>query len=133
MPRRPCYGGILYKSGSTNTDPIQYLVVKGRCSGIWSFPKGHSHKEEEPLICAKREIEEETGIHLEKDPIHHCRLKGAVYYIFDGNDLEEENLIPHDTFEIEETRWVTREEMQELNGNGGIREFLKRKNPVRAL
>ena len=104
------------------------MIVKGRHLGIWSFPKGHSRREEESLVCAKREIEEETGIHLEKEPLRRYRLKGVMYYVFDCNDLETDTFHTQDTNEIEEVRWVTREEMETLNVNSGIKEFLKRKN-----
>ena len=127
---RYCHGGILFKNGTSKNDPIRYIIVKGRHLGIWSFPKGHSRREEESLVCAKREIEEETGIRLEKEPIRHHRLKGASYFVFDCNDLEVDNFMTQDTNEIEEVRWVTREEMNTLKVNSGIKEFLKRKNIV---
>jgi 8-oxo-dGTP pyrophosphatase MutT (NUDIX family) len=104
-----------------------YLIVKGRQLGIWSFPKGHSRREEESLICAKREIEEETGICLEKDPLRRHRLRGTIYYVFDCNDLDTDLFHTKDTYEIEEVRWVTRGEMLTLKVNSGIKEFLQRK------
>lgn len=104
-----------------------YLIVKGRHLGIWSFPKGHSHRDEESLVCAKREIEEETGIRLEKEPLRRHRLKGTMYYVFDCNDLETNMCHTQDTREIEEVRWVTREEMMGMRVNSGIKEFLQRK------
>jgi len=38
----------------------KFLVVKGRQTGKWSFPKGHSYLEETELECALRETYEET-------------------------------------------------------------------------
>lgn len=125
---RCCHGGILFKNGDTKDEPIRYIIVKGRHLGIWSFPKGHSYRDENPLMCAKREIEEETGIHLDKEPIRRIRLKGAMYFIFDCNDLEIDDCMTQDTNEIEEVRWVTRDEMIEMNVNSGIKEFLKKRN-----
>lgn len=49
-------------------DPVEVLLVHpggpywaGRDEGAWSIPKGELEDEEEPLICALRELEEELG------------------------------------------------------------------------
>ena len=103
--RNRCYGGILYRQ---NNGQQQYLLVKGRQTGIWSFPKGHSIKGETPLECAKREIREETGLHLKQEPLRPQRLKGGIYFVFDLKDLnnpkmteeaeEEEETVAEDNF-----------------------------------
>jgi 8-oxo-dGTP pyrophosphatase MutT (NUDIX family) len=134
--RNRCYGGILRYSGndgsnsngssnSNSSQSSQFLLVKGRQTGIWSFPKGHSIKGETPLECAKREIREETGIHLNQEPVRAQRLKGGIYFVF---DLQHTILsVLEDNFEIEENRWVTREEMEYLIVNSGVKDFLCRK------
>jgi 8-oxo-dGTP pyrophosphatase MutT (NUDIX family) len=127
--RNRCYGGILRYSGNdgsnSNSSHSQFLLVKGRQTGIWSFPKGHSIKGETPLECAKREIREETGIHLNQEPVRAQRLKGGIYFVF---DLQHTILsVLEDNFEIEENRWVTREEMEYLIVNSGVKDFLCRK------
>ena len=139
--RNRCYGGILRYSngsngssnsnsngsnGSSNSNSnSHYLLVKGRQTGIWSFPKGHSIKGETPLECAKREIREETGIHLNQEPVRAQRLKGGIYFVFDFPNIVLSVL--EDNFEIEENRWVTREEMEYLIVNSGVKDFLCRK------
>ena len=40
---------------------------------------------------------------------------------------EEEETVAEDNFEIEENRWVTREEMEYLIVNAGVKDFLQRK------
>jgi 8-oxo-dGTP pyrophosphatase MutT (NUDIX family) len=155
--RNRCYGGILRRHHDNRE---QFLLVKGRQTGIWSFPKGHSNKGETALECALREIREETGLSLEK-PSRVQRLKGCVYFVFDilpnyphsshpdllhnafgshdafgspqdafGSPQDafgsQETFRPQDENEIEETRWVTREEMEYLIVNSGVKDFLQR-------
>ncbi len=50
--------GILIKCNN------EYMLCQ-RSSGKWSIPKGHIHKNEQPLEGALRELEEETAIQLE--------------------------------------------------------------------
>ncbi|MEX0931385.1 MAG: NUDIX domain-containing protein [Candidatus Paceibacterota bacterium] len=53
------YGIVpLYKN---KNGEIEVLFIQHK-EGKWGFPKGHSEKDEEPLIAAKREFSEETGI-----------------------------------------------------------------------
>lgn len=118
--RRRCFGGILRHNN-------QFLVIKGRKTGIWSFPKGHCMRGETPLECARREIQEETGLHLQQTPTRAQRLKGCYYYVFDLPCILPTK--PEDEEEVEETRWVTREEMSYLIGNAGIKDFLERVSP----
>jgi 8-oxo-dGTP pyrophosphatase MutT (NUDIX family) len=128
--RRKCFGGIL--SATPTTSETHYLLVKGRHGGIWSFPKGHSKKGEEPLVTARREIEEETGLTFpDQEPRHIQRLKGALYFHFVCHPhLITTTPQPHDTREIEEVRWMTLEDMSTLLlVNSGIRDFLKKRQP----
>jgi 8-oxo-dGTP pyrophosphatase MutT (NUDIX family) len=118
--RNRCYGGIIRRQSLKE----QFLLVKGRRTGIWSFPKGHSVKGETPLECAIREIREETGLQLQ-EPIRAQRLKGGIYFVFHLTDQEETH--HEDLGEIEETRWVSREEMEYLIVNSGVRDFLQRR------
>lgn len=128
--RRRSFGGILRRQDGPEP---RYLVVKARRSGIWSFPKGHAKKEELALEAAKREIWEETGIALEQishPPPRFTRLRGGIYYLIDLTHHlhslpEEPHYLPQDTEEIEEIRWVTRDEMTYLIGNSGMKDFLE--------
>ena len=86
------------------------------------------------MECAQREIQEETGLRLAQlSPTRSQRLKGAYYYVFDFPSTTyptPPEPHPEDQEEVEETRWVTREEMAYLNGNSGMKDFLARTNRV---
>ena len=122
-----CFGGIIRVKSIEYYGEYEYMLVQGRSSGKWSFPKGHSKRGETPLECAKREIEEETGIpsSLLTNPIHFMKLAGGKYYIF---ELTERMLFnPKDSFEVLQTRWVRIEEMRGLTLNAGIQQFIDRR------
>jgi 8-oxo-dGTP pyrophosphatase MutT (NUDIX family) len=76
--------GILIKCNN------EYMLCQ-RSSGKWSIPKGHIHKNEQPLEGALRELEEETAIQLEDQPKQISTTKnkeGGNYHIF-GIDVPE--------------------------------------------
>lgn len=54
-------GAIVYREimGS-----IRYLLIKNKRSEHWGFPKGHLEKGETRYDAARREVLEETGIHI---------------------------------------------------------------------
>ena len=68
MPRRSA-GIVLYRSGATGLEVL--LVHPGgpfwakKDAGAWSIPKGEYEDGEDPLACALREFEEETGTRLD--------------------------------------------------------------------
>ena len=107
--RAATYGAIL-RTQREGED--LYALVQGRYTGKWSFPKGHSNEGEEPFKCTMREVGEETGIDELPVPIDYVRVGYGNYFIF---SLEEPlALIPRDTNEIMDTKWVTMEEMEKM-------------------
>lgn len=44
---------------------MRFLLIKNKRSMHWGFPKGHIEGDETPEETAKREVLEETGIHIE--------------------------------------------------------------------
>ncbi len=109
------YGGILQSSNN------KFLLVKGRHSGKWSFPKGHIEPGETALECVCREIKEETGFQMLPAPIRCIPLKGGTYYLF-WMPIEPQPS-PRDTNEIEEAGWFTAEEIRALTVNVGVSTF----------
>jgi 8-oxo-dGTP pyrophosphatase MutT (NUDIX family) len=58
MKKDHAYGVIVYY---VENETVFFLILK-QVQGHWSFPKGHSEKNEKKLETALRELKEETGI-----------------------------------------------------------------------
>ena len=103
-------GAILFdKSG-------QYvLIIKQRLSNKWGLPKGHMNKREllndDKLECVKREINEETGINLNKIKYFMYEseyINNRLFYIFHLHKYKEKiNLNPFDLNEICDYTWIS--------------------------
>lgn len=55
-------GAIIYRHIG---DEIRFLLIKNKRSAHWGFPKGHLEQGEDSVAAAKREVLEETGIHID--------------------------------------------------------------------
>jgi ADP-ribose pyrophosphatase YjhB (NUDIX family) len=114
-------GGILrYKS---KFNEYYYALVQGSYHKKWSFPKGHINEEEKMFDCTRREIAEETGIDILPIPTTSLQIGFGYYYIFDMDEKYE--LCPRDKQEIMNTKWVTVEEMKELDTNADVSQFVR--------
>lgn len=107
------------------------LLVQGRKSGKWSFPKGHPLEDESPFECAQRELIEETGLCA---PLYHndiYQLATGQYYYYRVN----EELIgePEDTNEVIDLRWVSPKEMRQMSVNIDVNTYLKRTQSSRPI
>lgn len=58
--RKSC-GAIIYRKRFRR---VEFLVIRHVNGGHWGFPKGHVDAGETEVETAKREIEEETGLHV---------------------------------------------------------------------
>lgn len=115
------FGAILtVKSESGQT---LYALVQGSYTGKWSFPKGHANEGEKPLECTLREVGEETGIDTLPEPTEYVQIGYGNYFLF--NLDEPVPLIPRDTHEIMDTKWVTMEEMERMPLNADASLFRK--------
>jgi 8-oxo-dGTP pyrophosphatase MutT (NUDIX family) len=70
------YGSILINNFG------EVLLVRGRLSKKWSFPKGHCKRQETDFECAKRELLEETGLSVDAEYSSYHKLKGGSYFVF---------------------------------------------------
>lgn len=114
------YGGILRV---TKNGREEYALVQGSYTGKWSFPKGHSNEGETPMECTRREVAEETGMDHLPTPIEYRRIGYGYYYIFTLS--EKFQLIPRDTMEIMDTKWVTLEEMESMPLNVDVSRYVR--------
>jgi len=102
----------------------KYLLVEGRCSGKWSFPKGHPNTNELPIDCAKRELFEETGLNAPFMYTKEYILATGTYFLYKTRveidcDIQDSN-------EICSTKWVTPEEMRDMSVNVDVNTFLRK-------
>lgn len=104
----------------------RFLLVRGRATGKWSFPKGHLEGPESPLECARRELYEETGLRLKdiSPTTGLFKLRVAKYFLF--RIPSEAKLCSQDSREVMDLKWFTFDEIQRLQGNVDVSEFVKR-------
>jgi ADP-ribose pyrophosphatase YjhB (NUDIX family) len=110
---------------------VRYLLVQGRYSEKWSFPKGHSYEGEDPLTCARREIAEETGQDKLPDPVEYIRIGYGNYYVFVCHTMFAP--APRDTGEIMAAEWLTLTEMAHLSLNVDVSRFRKKQSKQIAM
>ncbi len=102
---------------------MKYALVQGRYTGKWSFPKGHANEGEEPIVCCRREVAEETGLDTLPEPIEYLQIGYGNYHVFHLPTTLE--LVPRDTNEIMDTKWVSLEEMKSMPLNADASMFIK--------
>jgi 8-oxo-dGTP pyrophosphatase MutT (NUDIX family) len=98
------------------------LLVKGRNSGKWSFPKGHAKQGETEFEAAKRETYEETGLTLGHfDRILHLST-GTYYLVYLAREMA---CAVQDFKEVCATQWVALDQVAKLCVNIDVNSFLK--------
>jgi 8-oxo-dGTP pyrophosphatase MutT (NUDIX family) len=99
------------------------LLVRGRQTGKWSFPKGHMKGNETSHQCALRELFEETGILMNtSEPcIGHKKLSIGEYFLYEFTM----DVIPEvqDTCEVCDIGWFSLEDMNNLCVNRDVSTF----------
>lgn len=87
MKQEKSCGAIVYRQSDEKT---QLLLIKHRCSGHWSFPKGHVEAGEHENETALREVKEETGLDIAleggfRESVEYCPSpdvkKQVVYFL----------------------------------------------------
>ena len=107
-----------YKVGVIIMDPTNTytLIVKQKSTGYWWFPKG-SIESFDTISEAKREVLEETGLMIDIDnetqKIEIDHLKFTTYII----THEICNVVPKDSDEIEDIRWININNLSEYYTN----------------
>jgi 8-oxo-dGTP pyrophosphatase MutT (NUDIX family) len=104
-------GGVVVKKA---TQGFAVLCLKDM-SGVWTFPKGIIELNEKPIVAARREIFEETGVTglvykkglglVEYDFHRHGKIHKIVqYYLFETQF--QGKLIPQKEEGIKTVRWM---------------------------
>jgi 8-oxo-dGTP pyrophosphatase MutT (NUDIX family) len=101
---------------------VYFLVL--RAYRNWDFPKGLVEPGEDQLVCAKRELKEETGLNgvdfpfgdEHKETLPYSGHKVARYYLGETEEVEIELPVSKELGRPEhhEYRWVTYEQAEEL-------------------
>lgn len=94
----------------------QLLVVKDRFSTGYKLPGGHIDKKESIKSALKREVYEETGIHIEFESIvnighfRNGQFGASILYIVCTAKALTKKITINDSSEIAEARWIVPEE-----------------------
>lgn len=117
------YGSIIYSSEN------RLLIVQGRKTGKWSFPKGHKMEGETAHECSLRETYEETGLIIEDAYIEELQLAAGKYFVYKLS--YEPALISYDTDEIMNACWVSLESLRTYLYNCDIRSYIMQAHDLR--
>ncbi len=115
MIKEKSCGALVFRKNAGKTE---LLLIKHRCGGHWSFPKGHVESGENELQTALREIKEETGLEVslmdgfrqsvEYFPKPHVK-KQVVYFL---GTPEGDDTVRRQEEEISEYRWCLLEDVE---------------------
>lgn len=119
-------GGIIFLKKNESFNDTQFLVVRGKDSGIWSFPKGRMDENEDEEVCAIREVYEETGILIESlkgnERLKIGRNTYFIIYVESVDEYKEFNI--RDTYEVDIVEWKKFSELKNLSCNKDIRSII---------
>lgn len=94
-------GIILY-----DPEKNKYLLVRGRDSKKWGFPKGHMENGEIEEETARREFYEETGLEIFGPFDGRVRYGNNIYFF--KTQVENRDLQVRDMNEIDEIQWLSK-------------------------
>ncbi len=128
MKTETCAGGVVF---SMKFNEPHFLLIRGRTSGWWVFPKGHCEDEESLIETAKREVFEETGLtglkchegfsELISFVNHKGNMKNVHHFLFESNTFQEKISQEH----IDST-WLKFDEAHKLIDHENQKRVLRR-------
>ncbi|OIO42722.1 hypothetical protein AUJ63_02245 [Candidatus Pacearchaeota archaeon CG1_02_35_32] len=123
---RTATAGIIEKNGKVLLTKRSKMIAEG---GKWCLPGGHVKKWETAEDCVKRELKEEVGLDVEKAKllfVHEEFKKDlnlhAVVFVY---SLKTKGKIKNN-FEVKESRWFTKKEVEKLDMAFTHNQMLKR-------
>lgn len=111
-----------------NMNDFEILLVRGKKSKKWGFPKGHMEFGETEQETAKRELFEETGIELNVELKNRIRYKNNVYF-FAYVEKSKTKINIQDRNEIEKAMWFSKNDLLQLplyNCNFGLKNYIEK-------
>ena len=124
-PRSQKVFGVILISENKNV-----LLVKGRKTEKWSFPKGHIRPTESWSQCASRECYEETGINIDTTITTQrpTKLFSGYYYVY--NNVPETTPYTNDSSEVMDVAWIPLDKIQHLRKNADVNNFLQYQSKI---
>ena len=121
-------GGLLFNRKD------QVLLIKRDkppAQGLWSVPGGKLEAGESLIECCRREIQEETGLHvnvLSIVAVVERRIENFHYVIIDFlvELLDEHNNVPAAASDVSDARWIDLEKIDDYPLVTGLREIIQR-------
>jgi 8-oxo-dGTP pyrophosphatase MutT (NUDIX family) len=110
------YGAIFI----TPTNKV--LLVKGRSTGKWSFPKGHPEQGESAFEAAEREVAEEVGLRLPQHFERIIQLNTGIYYLVESPEL---SVSTNDSEEVMQVAWIPFKNLRYMRINIDVNLFLQ--------
>lgn len=102
----------------------EFLLLRQKRSGSWSFPKGHVEPGESEIACATREVREECGMALHPQ----AGFRKTLQYVL-GNRVHKQVVlflarqsgpVHIDGCEITDNRWVSAKDAKEYLPSGCV-------------
>ncbi len=113
-PEPPVAGAVL-RFASTGEQGDQYLLVRGRHSGKWSFPKGHKEDFETRQETTQREVQEEVGRATLPPYVSEFQGRVGTYRVFNLPEPTRPN--PQDLDEVDAADWFSLKEISTMSLN----------------
>jgi 8-oxo-dGTP pyrophosphatase MutT (NUDIX family) len=123
-------GGVVYKKEGGK---IYIALVAVKDGSVWTFPKGLIDKNEDPKICALREVKEEAGVNativdeIAKQEYWYVlegikRKKTVYYYLMEyvSGDVKD-----HD-WEVKDAKWISLEDAEGMLKYKGDKQIIQK-------
>lgn len=112
----PTYGAVILDESLSKV-----LLVRGWNSKSWGWPKGKVNKNEDHLLCAAREVQEEVGVdvsgYLSYDRVISLKVGEVVMKLFVAPGVPENTYFETQTRkEISEIKWFPIKTLRSENG-----------------
>ncbi|RWS22036.1 m7GpppN-mRNA hydrolase-like protein [Leptotrombidium deliense] len=120
----PTYGAIILD------ESLEYvLMVQGFwAKSSWGFPKGKVNKEEDPVVCAVREVREETGFDcsslVDENEYIELKIRDTLQRLYIVHGVNKDtNFQPQTRHEIRSIEWFAIKDLPSHKGERNANQF----------